>query len=80
MLFQQFEERRVDGGSCYLKDFVYNNMHSELRNHLFRNSKVRLIAHLPGGCFAPYTLARTAILFLTDKEAGVTECIFQRYA
>lgn len=68
------------GGSMAIvvpEGFIYNNAHSNLRRHLFQNSSVHLIAHLPSGCFAPYTLARTAIMFLTDKDIGTTDSFFR---
>lgn len=46
---------------------VVNREHRELWRRLFRESRVRVIASLPRGSFAPYTDASTQVLYLTDK-------------
>ncbi len=40
---------------------------------LLENSKVHLIIRLPSGVFNPYTAAKTAIIFLTDKGRATTD-------
>ena len=56
---------------------LFNRSHVEFWRFIFLNSCVRLIARLPRGCFAPYTDARTAVLYLTDKGARQTDWFYR---
>ena len=56
---------------------LVNRKHTELLRFLFSNSRVRLLARLPRGCFAPYTDAKTGIIYLTDKGARQTDWFYQ---
>ena len=56
---------------------LVNRKHAELLRFLFSNSRVRLLARLPRGCFAPYTDAKTGIIYLTDKGARQTDWFYQ---
>lgn len=56
---------------------LVNRKHTELLRFLFSNSRVRLLARLPRGCFAPYTDAKTGIIYLTDKGTQRTDWFYQ---
>ena len=56
---------------------LVNRKHTELLRFLFSNSRVRLLARLPRGCFAPYTDAKTGIIYLTDKGTRQTDWFYQ---
>ena len=52
---------------------MVNQEHEALWQRLFKESRVRAIATLPRGSFAPYTDAGTNVLYLTDKGECSTE-------
>ncbi|MCY4220217.1 MAG: hypothetical protein OXD35_01005, partial [Thiotrichales bacterium] len=56
---------------------IFNKAYAKLRQYLFQNSRVLLIAHLPGGCFLPYTAAKSAIIYLVDKGLSKTEWFYR---
>lgn len=65
-----------DGGSMGAvlpEGLVFNRTHGEMWNRIFEQSRVRVIASLPRGTFAPYTDAATCVLFLTDKGRSSTD-------
>lgn len=55
---------------------VASDTHRYLWSRLFRGSRVRVIARLPRGSFAPYTDAATNILYLTDKGTKHTDWFY----
>ena len=55
---------------------VFNRSHKSLWQYLFQNSRIRLIASLPRGTFAPYTEAGTQIIYLTHKNVEQTEWFY----
>lgn len=57
--------------------FLVNRKHAELRRFIFGNSRVRFILKLPRGCFAPYTDAKTGIIYLTGKGVEKTEWFYR---
>lgn len=57
--------------------FIYNNKVAYIRQYLFQHSRVRLIAHLPAGCFLPYTQVKTAIIYLTEKDTDKTDWFYR---
>ncbi len=52
---------------------LFNKKTSRYLLRLLKNSKVHLIIRLPSGVFNPYTAAKTAIIFLTDKGKSSTD-------
>ena len=68
------------GGSMAIvvpEGVIVNHKHAQLRWHLMRESRIRMIIHLPSGCFAPYTAARTAIIYLTDNGTAKTTWFYR---
>ena len=57
--------------------FLVNRKHVELRRFLFQHSRIRFIVKLPRGCFAPYTDAKTGVIFLTGKEVDKTDWFYR---
>ena len=55
---------------------VVNRDHKRLWRRLCRESRIRAIASLPRGSFAPYTEAGTKILYLTDKGTKKTDWFY----
>ena len=56
---------------------VVNQDHEALWDRIFSGCRVRLIATLPRGTFAPYTDAGTNVLYLTDKGFRETEWYYR---
>ena len=56
---------------------VVNRSHRALWHRLCNESRIRAIMMLPRGTFAPYTLAGTRLLHLTDKGRGRTDWYYQ---
>jgi type I restriction enzyme M protein len=56
---------------------VVNRTHKGLWKRIYTESRVRVIARLPRGTFAPYTDAGTNILYLTDKDTAKTDWFYQ---
>jgi len=68
------------GGSMAIvvpEGFMYNHNVAHIRRFLFQHSRILLVAHLPAGCFAPYTLIKTAIIYLTDKDISRTNWFYR---
>ena len=68
------------GGSMAVvvpEGLVVNRTHKGLWKRIFSESRVRVIARLPRGTFAPYTEAGTNILYLTDKGTRKTEWYYR---
>ncbi|MCY3573333.1 MAG: N-6 DNA methylase [Chloroflexi bacterium] len=68
------------GGSMAVvvpEGLLVNRQHKEFLRFLLRNSTIRMLIRLPRGCFAPYTDAKTGIIFLTDKGLGQTEWFYR---
>ena len=69
-----------DGGSMAVvvpEGFLVNKSHREFMRHLFSSARVRMIVRLPRGCFAPYTDAKTGIIYLTDKNQAQTDWFYR---
>ncbi len=68
-----------NGGSMAVvipEGLAVNRKHRDMWTRIFSKSKVRLIASLPRGCFAPYTEAATRIVYLTDKNTENTKWFY----
>lgn len=68
------------GGSMAIvvpEGILVNKKHREMLRYIFSNSCVRLVIRLPRGCFAPYTEAKTGIIYLTDKGTGQTDWFYR---
>ena len=68
------------GGSMAIvapEGLIVNRDHSALWKRIFENSKVRVIATLPRGTFAPYTDAGTKVIYLTDKGTRQTQWYYR---
>ena len=68
------------GGSMAIvvpEGLLVNRSSRPFLQYLLRNSRVRMLVRLPRGCFAPYTDAKTGIIFLTDKGNRRTEWFYR---
>lgn len=68
------------GGSMAIvvpEGLLVNKVHRKLLRFILGNSCVRMLVRLPRGCFAPYTDAKTGILYLTDKGVGQTDWFYR---
>ena len=66
--------KRGGAGAVVLPEgLVVNRDHKALWERIFAGCRVRLIASLPRGTFAPYTDAGTNVLYFTDKGERGTE-------
>ncbi len=68
------------GGSMAIvvpEGLLVNRGSRKFIQYVLQNSRVRMLVRLPRGCFAPYTDAKTGILFLTDKGASQTEWFYR---
>ncbi len=68
------------GGSMAIvvpEGLLVNRSSKKLLQYVLQNSRVRMLVRLPRGCFAPYTDAKTGILFLTDKGASRTDWFYR---
>lgn len=74
-----FDSLKVGGSMAIVvpEGFLVNRMHAELRRFIFTKSKVKFIVKLPRGCFAPYTEAKTGILYLTKKHVEQTDWFYR---
>lgn len=52
--------------------FLSNRDVKETRKFLLDSTDLHSVVSLPGGCFAPYTMAKTCILYLKGKEKYTT--------
>ena len=68
-----------DGGRMALvvpEGLLVNKNSENLLSLLAERSRIRLIVRLPRGCFRPYTDAKTAIIYLTDKNMAQTNWFY----
>ena len=68
------------GGSMAIvvpEGILVNKSHREMLRFIFSNSCVRMLVRLPRGCFAPYTDAKTGIMYLTDKGVRQTHWFYR---
>ena len=68
------------GGSMAIvvpEGMLVNRKKQKLLRHLLQNARIRMLVRLPRGCFAPYTDAKTGILYLTDKGVGKTDWFYR---
>lgn len=68
------------GGSMAIvvpEGLLVNRNHREFLRFLLQNSRLRMLVSLPRGCFAPYTDAKTGIIFLTDKAIDQTDWFYR---
>ena len=56
---------------------LVNKAHRKMLRFILINSRVRMLIRLPRGCFAPYTDAKTGIIYLTDKGVGQTNWFYR---
>ena len=56
---------------------LVNKAHRKMLRFILLNSRVRMLIRLPRGCFAPYTDAKTGIIYLTDKDVGQTDWFYR---
>ena len=54
-----------------------NRSHVELMRFIFQHSRVHMIVKLPRGCFAPYTDAKTGVVYLTGKGTEQTDWFYR---
>ena len=74
-----FNSLKVGGSMAIVvpEGLLVNKVHRELLRFILSNSRVRMLVRLPRGCFAPYTDAKTGILYLTDKGVGQTDWFYR---
>ena len=68
------------GGSMAIvvpEGVLVNRAHRKMLRFILGNSRVRMLVRLPRGCFAPYTDAKTGIIYLTDKDVGQTDWFYR---
>ena len=69
-----------NGGSMAIvvpEGLLVNRSSRKFLQYLLQNSRVRMLVRLPRGCFAPYTDAKTGILYLTDKGISKTDWFYR---
>ena len=67
------------GGSMAIvipEGLIVNQNRKPFWKFLCQNARIRALIHLPRGCFAPYTEAKTGILYLTDKMTSKTKWFY----
>ena len=74
-----FNSLKVGGSMAIVvpDGILVNKAHREMLRHIFSNSRVRVLVRLPRGCFAPYTDAKTGIIYLTNKGVGQTNWFYR---
>jgi len=74
-LLRCFKSLKAGGAMAVVmpEGLAVNRSHRGLWFRLFRDARVRVVATLPRGSFAPYTEAGTKVLYLTDKGRGRTD-------
>ena len=74
-----FNSLKVGGSMAIVvpEGVLVNRSHRQMLRFILRNSRVRMIVRLPRGCFAPYTHAKTGIIYLTDKGVGKTDWFYR---
>lgn len=70
-----FDRIKVGGKMAMVvpEGLLFNKKTNRYLARLLKNSRVHLIVRLPSGVFNPYTGAKTAIIFLTDKGTATTD-------
>lgn len=74
-----FNSLRVGGSMAIVvpEGLLLNRSHRKMLRFILGNSRVRMLVRLPRGCFAPYTDAKTGIIYLTDKGIGQTDWFYR---
>lgn len=74
-----FNSLKVGGSMAIVvpEGLLVNKAHRKLLRFILGNSRVRVLVRLPRGCFAPYTDAKTGIIYLTDKGVGQTDWFYR---
>ncbi|RKU08671.1 hypothetical protein C6501_16140 [Candidatus Poribacteria bacterium] len=74
-----FNSLKVGGSMAIVvpEGLLVNKVHRKLLRFILGNSCVRMLVRLPRGCFAPYTDAKTGIIYLTDKGVGQTDWFYR---
>ena len=74
-----FNSLKVGGSMAIVvpEGILVNKAHREMLRFILGNSRVRMLVRLPRGCFAPYTDAKTGIIYLTDKGVGQTDWFYR---
>ena len=68
------------GGSMAIvvpEGVLVNRSHRKMLRFILGASRVRMLVRLPRGCFAPYTDAKTGIIYLTDKDVAKTDWFYR---
>ena len=74
-----FNSLKVGGSMAIVvpEGILVNRSHRKMLRFILSNSRVRMIVRLPRGCFAPYTDAKTGIIYLTDKGVSQTDWFYR---
>lgn len=74
-----FNSLKVGGSMAIVvpEGLLVNRSHRKMLRSILGNSRVRMLVRLPRGCFAPYTDAKTGIIYLTDKGVGQTDWFYR---
>ena len=74
-----FNTLKVGGSMAIVvpEGVLVNRAHRKMLRFILGNSRVRMLVRLPRGCFAPYTDAKTGIIYLTDKDVGQTDWFYR---
>ena len=74
-----FNSLKVGGSMAIVvpEGLLVNKTHRKMLRFILSNSCVRMLVRLPRGCFAPYTDAKTGIIYLTDKGVGQTNWFYR---
>ncbi len=74
-----FNSLKVGGSMAIVvpEGLLVNKSHRKMLRFILGNSRVRMLVRLPRGCFAPYTDAKTGIIYLTDKGVGKTDWFYR---
>ncbi len=74
-----FNSLKVGGSMTIVvpEGVLVNKAHRKMLRFILSNSRVRMLVRLPRGCFAPYTDAKTGIIYFTDKGVGKTDWFYR---
>ncbi len=74
-----FNSLKVGGAMAIVvpEGLLVNKVHRKMLRYILGNSRVRMLVRLPRGCFAPYTDAKTGIIYLTDKGVCQTDWFYR---
>ena len=74
-----FNSLKVGGAMAIVvpEGLLVNKVHRKMLRYILGNSRVRMLVRLPRGCFAPYTDAKTGIIYLTDKGVRQTDWFYR---